>query len=99
MSRTLVIEPEAEAEINESVEWYEQRNPAARAEFVRSITKALRSITDNPEQYQVVYRTTRRVLVEGFPYALFYVIRGQNIHVISCFHTSRNPRAWRDRLR
>ena len=99
MSRMLVLEPEAEADIFNASEWYEQRNPDASAAFLRTINRKLRLIQENPEQYQVVYRETRRVLVDGFPYALFCKVTDSQIIIVSCFHTSRDPKAWRNRLR
>jgi plasmid stabilization system protein ParE len=66
MSRLLVLEPEAEAEIFNTAGWYEQRNPAACAAFLRAIDRALRLIQDHPEQYQVVYREARRALWMDF---------------------------------
>jgi toxin ParE1/3/4 len=99
MSRTLVVEPEAEAEIAQSADWYEQRNPVARRRFLRAVDQALHLIEEGPEQYQIVYRQVRRTLVDGFPYAIFYKVTGSEIIIVSCFHTSRNPKVWRNRLR
>lgn len=96
MSRLLVVEPEAEAEIFKSADWYEQRNPEACAAFLRAINRALFLIQEHPEQYQTVYREMRRARVDGFPYALFYKVTDEQIIVVSCFHTSRNPKIWRD---
>jgi plasmid stabilization system protein ParE len=70
MSRPLVIEPEAEAEIVEIADWYNRRNPAARVAFSRAVDRALDFIRQHPEQYQIVYRQVRRALVDGFPYSL-----------------------------
>jgi plasmid stabilization system protein ParE len=50
MSRTLVVEPEAEAEIAQSADWYEQRNPVARRRFLRAVDQALHLIEEGPEQ-------------------------------------------------
>ena len=99
MSRLLVVEPEAEGEIFSTAEWYEQRDPATRVGFLRAINRTLRLIEEHPEQYQVVYREARRALVDGFPYAVFYKVTDREIIIMSCFHTSRNPKVWRDRLR
>ena len=98
MTRTLIVESPAAAEISNSVDWYERRNPPACAKFVDSLAMAFRSIAENPDQHQIVYRTVRRALLAGFPYALFYVVKDERIHVIS-FHTSRDPAVWRERLR
>ena len=99
MSRLLVIEPEAEAEIFNTAEWYEQRNPAASAGFLRAVNRALVLIADHPEQYQIVYRKARRAILDGFPYALFYKVTDREIIIVSCFHNSRNQKVWRERLR
>lgn len=99
MSRLLVVEPEAESEIFNTAEWYEQRNPAASAGFLRALNRALRLIEEHPEQYQIVYDEARRALVDGFPYAVFYKVTDREIIVVSCFHTSRNLKVWHDRLR
>jgi plasmid stabilization system protein ParE len=54
MTRELVIEPEAEAEIIESADWYEARNPEARTGFLNALDRTLDYILERPEQYQVV---------------------------------------------
>ncbi len=95
MSRTLVVEPEAEAEIDQAADWYYQRSRAAAVGFRDSVDKALTFIREHPEQYQVVYRETRRVLLDGYPYALFYLVTESQVVVISCFHMARDPNLWR----
>ncbi|MGI8525636.1 MAG: type II toxin-antitoxin system RelE/ParE family toxin [Pseudolabrys sp.] len=97
MSRALVIEPKAEAEIAEALNWYDQRSEAARAGFERALEHALMQIRDNPLQFQRVYRQTRRVLVGHYPYALIYAVNEQEILIIACFHGRRDPRRWRER--
>jgi plasmid stabilization system protein ParE len=99
MNRTLVVEPEAEVEIAEAAIWYDQQNPAARVSFFRAIDRALDAILENPQQYQIVYREARRALVDGYPYVLYYTASESQVIVISCFHTSRDPKTWRERLR
>ena len=95
MKRTLVVAPEAEAEINQAKEWYLGQSWLAARRFREAVDLALETIEQNPEQYQVVYRQTRRVLVDEFPYALFYVVTERQVTVVSCFHTSRDPSLWR----
>jgi toxin ParE1/3/4 len=99
MARTFVVEPEAEAEIGKIADWYNQRNPVARLGFFNAIDSAFDLIRRNPEQYQIVYREMLRALVDGYPYALFYTVNENQIVVVSCFHTSRDPAAWHERLR
>lgn len=95
MKRTLVVATEAEAEINQAKEWYLRQSWLAAARFREAVDLALETVERNPEQYQVVYRQTRRVLVNEFPYALFYTATETLVTVVSCFHTARDPRLWR----
>jgi toxin ParE1/3/4 len=95
MKRTLVVAPEAEAEINQAKEWYLAQSWLAAARFREAVDLALETIERNPEQYQFVYRHTRRVLVDEFPYALFYTVTETLVTVVSCFHTARDPKLWR----
>jgi len=95
MNRTLVIVPAAEAEIDQAAEWYYQRNGVAASGFRIAVDRALDFILERPEQYQIVYRQTRRVLVGEYPYALFYTVTDTQVIVLSCFHTARNPNLWR----
>lgn len=99
MSLPLIIEPEAEAEIVEIADWYNQRNTAARIAFLRAVNRALEFIREHPKQYQIVYREVRRTLLDGFPYNLFYKASDDQILIVACFHSSRDPNAWRDRVR
>ena len=70
MKRALVVTPEAEAEIDQAKEWYLSQSLLAAARFRDAVDLALETIERNPEQYQVVYRQTRRVLARRLPIRL-----------------------------
>lgn len=95
MNRTLVVLPAATAEIDQAADWYRQHSRMAAVGFRDAVDRALSFVRDNPEQYQIVYRQTRRVLVDGYPYALFYTVTATQVIVVSCFHMARDPNAWR----
>ena len=95
MNHTLVVTPEAEAEIDQAKEWYLNQSRRAAERFRESVDLALETIAFNPEQYQIVYRDTRHVLLDEFPYALFYTVTETQVTVVSCFHTARDPKLWR----
>ena len=94
MSRTLVVEPEAEAEIDQAAHWYGQHRETARVDFLLAIDKAIDFLREYPEQYQIVYRQTRRALVDGYPYALFYMVTKTHVIVLACIHTARDSNIW-----
>ena len=92
------IRPEAEAEILEAYQYYEDKAEGLGTEFVRAVDACLASIERNPRMYQVVHKEVRRALLRRFPYGIFYFIEGTTLVVIACFHASRNPRRWRERV-
>jgi hypothetical protein len=55
-------------------------------------------ITNSPRQFPIVFKNVRRALLHRFPYALFFVVEGNSLTVIACFHASRNPSHWQGRV-
>ena len=83
MSFSVLFTPEAEAEIGEAFEWYEQRVVGLGSEFLRAVEVAVSSAARAPLQYPVWRRGARRVLLRKFPFAVFYMLRDETIIVQS----------------
>jgi toxin ParE1/3/4 len=97
VTHAVAIRPEAEAEILEAYQWYEQGTEGLGLEFMRAVEACLAAIERHPKGYPVVHREVRRALLRRFPYGLFYLLDGDNIVVIACFHASRDPKEWQRR--
>ena len=97
MNWELIVEPEAEAEIAEAGDRYNQQVPGLGIDFVLAVDSTLTAIRQNPFQYQVVWRQYRRAGIFRFPYGLIYRVTDRELIVVSCFHGRRNPRVWRNR--
>ncbi len=98
MSRTLVIRPAAESDIEDAFRWYEEQRSGLGAEFLVAVEASLAAIEREPELHPVFYRRGRRVLLRRFPYSLFYIIQPKSVDVVGCLHTRRHPRRWASRL-
>ena len=98
MTRRVVFTPLAQAEFTDAMAWYEERSVRARDRFVADVFRLRDRIAENPLQYERLHREARRAFLQAFPYMLIYRISGDEVQVLGCFHTSRNPRAWRRRL-
>lgn len=98
MNYKLIIRPEAELDIQEAFEWYEERNPGLGSKFVRAVDSCLAAIGRNPLAYPLLHREVRRTLVHLFPYGIFYLLEEDTIVVIACFHVKRNPQQWQSRI-
>ncbi|MUG94367.1 type II toxin-antitoxin system RelE/ParE family toxin [Scytonema sp. UIC 10036] len=97
MTYQLTISPEAELDIQDAFEWYEQRNSGLGSEFVRAVDSCFALIGRNPLAYPIVYRQVRRALIRRFPYGIAYVVEDDVITIIACFHAKRDPKKWQQR--
>jgi toxin ParE1/3/4 len=97
MNYKLLIRPEAEFDIEEAFEWYEEQNSGLGSEFVRAVDISLATIGRHPLVYPLVYQEVRRALIRRFPYGIFYLMEEETIVVIACFHVKRDPQQWQSR--
>jgi plasmid stabilization system protein ParE len=98
MNYRLVVEPEAEFEIDEASRWYEAKDVDLGEDFLRSVEESLASIQDNPLLYQTVHGDARRVGLRRFPYGLIYIATEGEVVVLACIHGRRDPKRWQDRV-
>ncbi len=98
MSRGLIVRPEAEAEIAEAFDWYEEQVPGLGSDFVLCLDAIFSAILRSPAHYSRVHKSVRRALTRRFPYEVFFVEEGERIVVLSVFHARRNPKRWQDRI-
>ena len=97
MTRELVIRPDAEADLTEAFDWYEQHVPGLGSEFLLSVDAIFNSILRSPQQYPKVHKSIRRALTRRFPYGIFFVQEGKRIVVLAVFHAKRDPKRWQER--
>ena len=91
------VRPQVEGEIIEAMAWYQSRAPGVDLAFYRAFLGVLEAIGETPKLYRKVRGDVRRVIFRRFPYALFYVLGGDEVVVLACLHEKRNPDLWPDR--
>ena len=97
MNYQLIISPEAEFDIQDAFEWYEQSSTGLGSEFIRAVDGCFALIGRNPLAYPKVYQEVRRALIRRFPYGVMYVVEDGWIIIIACFHVKRDPKQWQNR--
>jgi len=97
MSLPLVLHPEAQAEFDESHDWYEAREAGLGERFDNAVNAVLALIEKSPRRFRVVRGHVRQATVPVFPFRLFYAVEEDRILVTSVFHTSRDPVVWQGR--
>ena len=98
VSHPHIIRPEAEADMSEGFQWYEDRRDGLGFEFLGEFKTVLERIIDNPLRQPEIYRSARRSLVRRFPYAVIYIFESDKVEVIAVAHVKRNPDFWRRRV-
>ncbi|MCE9544238.1 MAG: type II toxin-antitoxin system RelE/ParE family toxin [Planctomycetia bacterium] len=98
MSRRLVIHALAEADLQESQDWYERKQPGLGAEFRAAVETALQSIRRNPEHFLKLGKGVRRARMSPFPYGIFFRTGAERIEVVAILHDRRSPRRWQSRI-
>ena len=99
MSKPLIVEPEAEADLRAAYQWYEQQRPGLGIDLILCVEAALQAIRDRPRSFPIVRKKTRRVLLRRFPYMVLFIELKDTIVVLGIFHGRRNPQSWRERSR
>ncbi len=98
MSLPVRFLPEARAEYDDAIDWYEQRRPGRGAAFIARVREVLTRISANPQMHGTVYQDVRKALVTQFPYVVMYREDQGEVVVISVFHTARDPSIWKGRV-
>lgn len=80
-----------------AAEWYEGQRPGLGAEFILQLDAAIERATERPDAHELQYRSLRRVLVQRFPYAVYFLLEGHVIEVVAVLHQHRDPAAWQSR--
>ena len=97
MSYSLLIRPEARAEIESGFDWYQVRRAGLGFEFETCLEDVFARILRDPESYAVIFDDIRRVPLKRFPYGVFYRVRHQQVAVLAVFHCRRDVRTVKQR--
>lgn len=98
MSYEIVVRPEAAREVQEAFNWYEEKSEGLGLEFLRAADACLAGVKRNPFASPPMYQEIHRALLRKFPYALFYLLKEEQVIVLACFHAKRNPIDWMRRV-
>jgi len=97
MSLPVRLLPEAQAEFDAAVDWYEQQ-AGLGADFVARVRDVINRVAANPKLHATVYQDVRKAVVTKFPYVVIYREEAGELLVVAVFHTSRDPSVWQSRI-
>jgi len=96
--------PEALAELDETIAYYEAQRPGLGYEFLLAIEATVQLAADTPGVGSRVLGSdhgddVRKYRVERFPYLLFVAGPAESRTVVAISHAARRPGYWKSRVR
>jgi toxin ParE1/3/4 len=90
--------PEAEAELDRAIGYYEQQAPGLGRDLRKEVEMAVHKIQIAPSRWKPYSKRTRRFLIRRFPYLIIFRELADNILIIAVAHGSRRPDYWHGRI-
>lgn len=99
MSKTLILTPQAEKDLDDACQWYEDQNQGLGKEFIRCVDAKIASVLRNPLHYQIVFKNdVRRALVARFPFSIYFMDETDSITIFAILHQRRTLDSWESRI-
>ncbi len=101
MTRRIIIEPEAEAEIVEAATWYESKQEGLALEFLDEVEAHIRQLPRRKLRPERTFPGLGLLVcdVGRWPYRFIIDETGDARYVIAFAHSRRQPGYWRTRRR
>jgi plasmid stabilization system protein ParE len=90
--------PTGRFDILEARAWYDAQQAGRGALFYAAVARVVGNIAEMPQAFPRVDGDTRRAVVRGYPYSVYFQLREDHILVMAIVHNSRNPNRWRSRI-
>jgi len=88
----------ADREAEEVADYYEQQLPGLGAEFYHELGTILDLLSLNPRMGASYFGPYRRVLMQRFPFSVYYELADDRIRIVAVAHQHRKPGYWKDRM-
>jgi plasmid stabilization system protein ParE len=90
--------PDARVEVREARKWYYERSPLSAIAFAHAVENAISRIAVTPTQYQLAEHRTHKLVLQRFPFSIFYLTLESGIVIVAVAHQKRRPGYWSSRV-
>lgn len=94
---TVGFHPAARAELEGAVEYYESGRQGLGLDFAEEVYATIGRILAYPYSGSTMSESTRRCLVNRFPYGIIYQVTKDTVRIIAVAHLHRRPGYWKER--
>jgi toxin ParE1/3/4 len=96
--KPVILHEEAEAELEGSIAFYENRRRGLGIEFHEEVAKAIQQLQGNPSMFPIHREDIRKCRVRRFPFTIFFQELEEVIWITAVAHQKRKPDYWSDRF-
>ena len=89
--------PDAVAEFNHAIEYYEDCVIGLGLDFATEIHTAIERILSHPLAWTEIEKEIRRCLVSRFPYGVLYSVEPDQIYILAIMNLHKDPDYWKYR--
>jgi toxin ParE1/3/4 len=93
----LAFHPEAQAEYDAALAWYQARSLRAAARFEADVERTLTAVQANPQAFPAYDDEHRYAVLRRYPYSVVYLEQPDRILVIAVAHAGRAAGYWQGR--
>jgi plasmid stabilization system protein ParE len=94
----ILFHPEAQAEYDAAVAWYQARSPWAASRFEAEVERVVGLIGTTPERFPSYDEENRFAVLKRFPYSVIYQVQPGRAYVVAVAHSSRSEGYWQSRV-
>ena len=95
----IIIDTDVLTDIQHAVDWYNEQKTGLGEEFFFAFEKETQLLKQSPYICAIKYDYIRCKLIRKYPFLIHYSIseQFQTIIIAGVFHTSRNPKIWKQK--
>ena len=97
MKYSIVLTPDADADIGSGFSWYHRIDPNLAFRFVSEGRTTMDRIAQFPYRFQLVNGAVRRTRLKRFPYNIYYSLDNDEVVITAILHERRSDDIWRQR--
>ena len=89
----------AAEDLSDGIDYYDRQQECLGERFYQAVLSTIDKIVRHPRAWFPLGGESRRCLVSGFPYGVYYRTGPGLITVLAVLDLRRSPEAWQERLR